>query len=247
MIQATPIIAISEAHDAVIWPILNLSKVLSVFGITRSVMICSLDGVDDVTLDSVDQPTAYDFNYQASVRGQSVPAILWQPGLAMGESFQQLGLYKVRLFLYDDVHQIGVYCGEFLLLVKSIRLYRYVTSRPYPVLDIQSVGMSATLKSYQFWQSPSDSADQLTSIVSIDLRLALHSYAGLPENIDMLTSIVSAEIRAGLVTYLNWPSEGADHSTSLISGSIRVGLITYSNYPPESIDQSTSLISGSLT
>lgn len=118
LIQSTPVRAVMGRDDAVIWPVVNAGEPLDVTGITRMLLICEKDGEDEVTLDSQMVPAAYDFTAATVVGGKLVNATEWIPGIAIGSSFTESGLWKCKVYLFDGVHAEGVYHGTFMLDVE---------------------------------------------------------------------------------------------------------------------------------
>lgn len=119
----------------VFWPILSSNELVDVTGVRRAVLVCSRDGFDDVTIDSLQVPSAFSFATQALVRGRLITVLLWRPGLAVIDRFEQAGRWSVTLNLYDAVHTDGIEYGRFLLDVVLNRGLNMLTITPSPLPD----------------------------------------------------------------------------------------------------------------
>ena len=123
----------------------------------------------------------------------------------------------------------------------------FLTSRPYPLEDIEEMHTSAT-----FRQAPHlldfEALETSAAVLTGNLGAVLKVYAnGLPEALDSDALILSGEIRDALVTYEDGDPEALDSDAEILSGEIREALITYEDGDPEALDSSAILVSGVMT
>lgn len=122
MIQGTPIRAYPNRDDIVIFPVEDVFAMrnLSLGAVTRCVIICRKDGQQDVIIDSNSVPAAFDFLATSVINGRKVYAIHWNPGVSIPGLFPEKGLWICDAYLYDMIHQKGMFVRTFPLQVMDI-------------------------------------------------------------------------------------------------------------------------------
>lgn len=124
----------------------------------------------------------------------------------------------------------------------------YVTSRPYPLQNIDALDSTGILRK----ESPNvgplfESIDSSGVLLSGSLGGALVAYDEYPpEALDSEASLLSGDLNDALLAYDEYPPEAIDSTAELLSGDLNDALITYDEYPPERIDSTGSVLSGSL-
>ena len=124
----------------------------------------------------------------------------------------------------------------------------YLTTRPYPVNDIEGIEAGLGYLSSFILTVALDGVDHGVTLSTGSLRNILQQYGNWPpEAIDHAVSLQAGSMKDILIQYGNYPAEAIDHSCTVQASSLRNLLISYNNYPAEAVDHSCSLISGSLT
>lgn len=128
-----------------------------------------------------------------------------------------------------------------------------ITSRPYPIDDIESMQMQQIAAAHGAIYSPPLEGVQLANpfFVSGQLRQILKSYTLWPAEGVQFGSIafVSGEMRQILKTYTNWPAEGVQMAMpAFVTGSMERLLVKYENWPVEGVQmKQISFVSGAFS
>lgn len=131
---------------------------------------------------------------------------------------------------------------------EDIYIPLFLTSRPYPLNDIEAFESGSTTVKGFIVLVDLDAFDHSVSLTASNLRNILRQYSNWPaEAIDHASSLQAGTMKDILLTYSDWPAEAIDHSCSFTASSLRNLLILYTNWPAEAVDHSCSLVSGSLT
>lgn len=125
----------------------------------------------------------------------------------------------------------------------------HVTSRPYPVDDVEELESQATITGGQIrlasYDAGAEALDASMVLLGGELRELLLTYDVGAEAIDASMSLVTGELRTLLRSY-DAGIDAMDASMTLVGGTLRTLLITYdAGY--EALDVSASLLGGTLS
>jgi len=146
----------------------------------------------------------------------------------------------------EDLTDLRGAIPQYVFQVERCEGY-YLTSRPYPIEDIEALASVATVRDAPhplFFEAMETQA----TIEGGLLGAVLETYSnGLPEALDTAATFESGELREALLTYEDALPEALDTAATFESGELREALLAYDDALPEALDSSAELISGSLT
>lgn len=147
----------------------------------------------------------------------------------------------------DDLTDMRGAIPQYVFQVLRCEGY-YLTSRPYPVEDIEALETFGRPRNSAYYQQ-TEAMETFGSITEATLRALLTTYANWPpEAIETQGAVLSPnELRQILRSYTDWPPEALETEGDILSGTIDQILLTYDEYPPEAIETSGDILSGTLT
>lgn len=148
----------------------------------------------------------------------------------------------------DDVTDGGGAIPSYEACVIASPPITYVTSCPYPALDIPGLNESVSLRSSGFDVSPRpiDTMDESVVIQGGSLNDSLVVVNSAPDQMDDAVAITGGSIKSVMIDYPGDP-EAMDDAVSVLSGSLKNNLAVYNNHPPEALNEGASVTGGSLT
>lgn len=157
------------------------------------------------------------------------------------------------VIINEDLTDMGGSVPQYLFEVERAE-YLAVTSKPYPMQDIQAIeSASSAVVSARFdpvrIPDTIEATDSSCSLISGELRETFIDYQRWPfEAVDSYTLLISCELRQLFINYDDGAVEALDATgAAVVSGIFAQTLIYYDDWPVEAIDSTgASLISGSL-
>lgn len=122
----------------------------------------------------------------------------------------------------------------------------YVTSKPYPIVGVESLNVGGEFYRSISYQDPVDELSIFSSFQLGNLRDVLQDYAGEPEELTAASVFVSGIIDTVLLRYSTLP-ESLQSGSEFRSGLLEETLLRYLNYQPESLTSSSQFIGGVLS
>lgn len=125
----------------------------------------------------------------------------------------------------------------------------FVTSKPFPVLAVETLGVTASFTAGVLYESNVSVVENLQPSARFpagELRVMLQNNEFKPESVRTTASFSSGVLRMVLLSYNNYNPENVTVSAAFVAGTIRKLLIT-NNIPPESIRITASISTGTLS
>lgn len=121
-----------------------------------------------------------------------------------------------------------------------------ITSRPYPIENIESVGQSTPPADVQPYNLPPEGVDAVHTPQDGTLEDTLEEYTAPTEGVDAVHTPQDGTLVVSLESYEDWPVEGVDPTHTPQDGTLTVRLIEYTNWPAEGIDATHTPLDGTL-
>lgn len=130
----------------------------------------------------------------------------------------------------------------------------YVTSRPYPIMDTDSINTGADVLAFYAIEAYNDPMNSLADFVG-----ALLAYAGTgfayytnwpPELLNTGGEFLGATLTyagTGFEYYTNWPPEPLNVAADFVGATLTLALVTYSNWPAEPVNTGADFLGATLT
>lgn len=125
----------------------------------------------------------------------------------------------------------------------------FVTSKPYPVLAVETLGVSASIVAGALFDSGVKALDNIRPSARFSegsLRVMLSGIQPGPDSFRTTATVSAGTLRRVLLSYNNYAPENFTVSAAIVAGTIRKMLITNS-IPPESVTVTASISTGTLS
>ena len=117
------------------------------------------------------------------------------------------------------------------------------TTPPYPVLVVDSIGVSSAARDGIMWQPPMDEMDVYSHALDGVKRELVLYYSTQPEEIDV-SSVALNGIKRALVQRYTSPAEEINVASVALSGTKKIIVVRYPHYAPEEIDVTSFALDG---